>query len=147
MSDDVKFVITVIAGMLTGGFVQSWFNRRKTASDAYSVLVDALIKSSDAVIKSSDAVGDSGMTIKGMIDLLVELPQLKSQLKEAQDKISALEKQSIFWMSFSRNMRDGALANAEYIRKLDHIPPFEPPTKFPTGPISFGPIPTGGAAQ
>ena len=120
MSDEAKFIITVVAGLLSGGLIQSWFNRRKTASDAYNVLLDALNK--------------SGQTIDDLFGMLAEVPQLKSQLKTAQDEIKSLKRQSDFCISLSRTMHGGAVANADYIRKLEHIPPFEPP-KFPSGPL------------
>lgn len=132
MSDAVVVALIAFLSTLTGAGIQAWFNRRKINSDAYSAIVDALLK-------SSDALGKSGQTIEGFLEMLAELPQLKSQLRVAQDRITIIERQSAFWLSLSRTLHTGAQANADYIKKLEHVPPFEP-GKFPTGPLSAGVI-------
>ena len=140
MSDEAKFVMTTIAGLLTGGLIQAFFNRRKTASDAYSIMVEALVK-------GVNALGDSTVDIKGMIDMLVELPQLKSQLRTAQTEIAELQRQSSFWISFGRKYYDGSMIlHAQVLRINVEQPEFEP-GKFPTGPLTHGTLGSGAVAQ
>lgn len=121
MSDDVKFIITTAVGLFTGGIIQAWFGRRKSNSDAYSTLLDALQK--------------SGQTIEDLFTQLAEVPQLRSELKIAQSDLSILKKQFVIMISFARVHWLGSQKLYEQVVKLDEKPAFVPDDKFPTGPI------------
>lgn len=133
MSDAVAVALITLCSMALGGLIQGWFNRRKTNGDAYGALMDALSK-------GGEAIGKGNQTIEDLLGMLVELPQLRSQLRTAQDRISVLERQSSFWISFARTYYDGSRKlHAQVLRLAVEQPEFEP-GKFPTGPLSTGSV-------
>lgn len=109
MNEELKFIVGTVAGLLTGGLIQAWFNRRKTNSDAYSTLLDALQK--------------SGQTIDDLFGMLAEVPRLRQELSQVKadwkmDNLGA-------WAN-----HDALLAN--------HLPaPYRPKKKYQdTGPLA-----------
>ena len=105
-------------------------NLRKVSSEPYAILLEALNK--------------SGHTIDDLFKMLAEVPQLKSDLATAQVNIKELtaslsktNRRADFFVDFARTNWLGAQANAEYIKQNhNEKPPYEPPAKFPTGPLA-----------
>lgn len=119
-------IASIIVALLIN--VPTWImlrsNQRKSGSDAYSTLLDALQK--------------SGQTIEDLFNMLAEVPQLRSELKAAQSDLASFRRQSAILVSFAREHWSGSRKLHAQVVRLHEDPDFIPAEKFITGPLVDG---------